>query len=720
MAESRLRSLTGPGAAGRAAPVLLVGVVAAWAVLARLLPKGLPPGVMVEGLIYGALYSLSAVGLVLIYRSGRIVNFAQAQLGLLAGVIAALLEAGHGWNFYLCIVIGLAVAVVTGALVHVLVIHRLRQSSRLLVAVATIGLAQALAGLVAFMPSILCSPSFLGVCSITGTFNFPLTASFSIYPVIFNGNDVVAVVAAVAVLAGLWAALRYSHWGHAMRAAAENRDRAVLLGIRVFPIDMSVWIMASALSAVTIFLHVGVFGYSGLESVPDSGDDVLLRVLAAAVIGGMESFPRTVAAAFALGLYDAAATWTSANVPFVDASLVVIIVVALLAQHRRFTRTGEGLGNWLSVRQFKPVPEVMRRLPEVVWFRRVAFVVLAFLLVDAPHLLPIDRVYLLSPLLVYGIVGLSLVVLSGWAGQISLGQFALAGLGGAVTAFLYQNHSWNFLVALTLGVLATAGAAFLIGLPALRIRGPFLAVTTLAFALSMAEYVLPPQWFPSFVVQSMDRPTVFGRMAFASDAAMYYLCLGAFIVVALSLRSFRRSAAGRALIATRDNETAAEATALWTTRIRLTAFVISGAVAGLAGGLFVMDQRGVFYGSFTADTSVLLFSMAVVGGLGSLSGVVFGVAYIWGVQYLLPPQWSVIVSGLGIVVLLLFLPEGLAGLSNLIRDGVLRRVAARRGLDVDELLPPSAVRAVVTAGPEDADVVAAGVAPAEVAEGLTG
>ena len=683
------------GAAGTLAVLL-----GAWAVLARVLAKGLPPGVMLQGLVYGALYSLSAVGLVLIYRSSRVVNFAQAQLGLLGGTTAALLGAGHGLNFYAAIAVGLAVAAVTGALTHVLVVHRLRKSSRLLVAVATIGLAQAIGGLVGFLPSILCSQSVLGPCSLAGSFNFPLTASFSVYPVIFNGAAVVTLISAAGVLVLVWAALRFTFWGHAMRGAAENRDRAVLLGLRVFPIDVSVWVLAAALSAVTIFLHIGVFGYSGLASVPDSGDDVLFRVLAAAVIGGMESFPRTVVAALVLGLYDAGATWTSANVPFVDASLVVIIVVALLAQHRRFTRGEDVIGNWLTVRQFKPIPEALRRLPEVVWSRRAFVLVAVFVLIDAPHLLPIGRVYLLAPLLVYGIVGLSLVVLSGWGGQISLGQFGLAGAGGAVTAFLYWNHSWNFLAALGAGVLAAAAVAFLIGLPALRIRGPFLAVTTLAFALAMAEYVLPPQWFPAFVVQTLDRPTVLGRQAFASDASMYYLCLGCFVVVLFSLRSFRASAAGRALIATRDNEAAAEATALPTTRIRLSAFVISGAVAGLAGGLFVMDQRGVFYGSFTADTSVLLFSMAVVGGLGSLSGVVLGVGYIWGVQYLLPPQWGVIVSGLGIVVLLLFLPEGLAGLMNLARDGILRRVAARRHLAVPELTPAD----VHGQEPDDPDV----------------
>lgn len=689
-------------------------VVGGWALAAHLLPKGLPPGVFFLGLIYGSFYSLAAVGLVLIYRSSRVVNFAQAQVGLFGGAVTITLVSGHGLNFYVAVLLGLLVAGLTGALTHVLVIHRLRQSSRLLVMVATIGLGQVLIGLVGFVPSLLCSNSFLGSCSVNRSFTFPFTAfTFTISPVIFNGADVVTLASVAVVLLAMWAALRFTYWGRAMRGSAENRERAVLLGIRVFAIDSSVWVVAAVLSAITLLLYTGVYGYSPLTGVTSSGDDILLRVLAAAVIGGMESMPRTVLAALVLGVYDAGATWTSANLPFVDATLVVIIVAALLLQHRRFTRSGDSLGfNWLSVRQFKPVPPVLRRLPEVRWARRLGALGILFVLVDAPHLLGAPKLYLLAPLLIYGIVGLSLVVLSGWAGQISLGQFALSGLGGAVAGYLYAFHSWNWVLATAVGVLAAAVAAFFIGLPALRIRGPFLAVTTFAFAVAMYEYVLPPQWFPSFVAQSVSRPSFFGHRLFASDAGMYYLCLAAFALVALSLWSFRRSAAGRSLIATRDNETAAEAMALPTTRIRLTAFVLSGAIAGLAGVLFVMDQEGVFYGSFSADTSVLLFIMAVVGGLGSLSGVAFGVVYIWGVQYLLPTNWAVLVSGLGIVVLLLFLPEGLAGLVNLARDGVLRRVAIRRGIDVPGLLPPA------DAGrgrPDEAEVLA----PAAV-EGLIG
>ncbi len=680
-----------------------VGVAAAWAVAARLLPKGLPPGIVLQGLIYGAFYSLSAVGLVLIYRSSRVVNFAQAQLGLLGGTITALLATGHGLNFWLALLFGLFVAVVTGALTHMLVIHRLRRSSRLLVAVATIGLAQALTGVQGFLPRIFCG-SLFGSCNISRGFTFPLTVTFSVRPVIFNGADVVTLVSVAVVLLILWAALRFTYWGQAMRGSAENRERAVLLGIRVFPIDVAVWVTAAVLSAVSLVLYVGVYGFSTLAGgAPTSGNDILIRVLAAAVIGGMESLPRTVLAALLLGVYDAGAIWTSANVPFVDATLVVIIVVALLLQHRRFTRSGDGLGvNWLTVRQFKPVPLVLRRLPEVRWTRRVAVLVALFLLIDAPHLLPAARVYLLAPLLIYGIVGLSLVVLSGWAGQISLGQFGLAGVGGAVTGFLYGFQSWNWLPAMVVGMLAAGAVAFLIGLPALRIRGPFLAVTTLAFAVAMYEYVLPPQWFPSFVAQSINRPTVFGHDLFGSDAGMYYLCLAVFALVALSLRSLRSSAAGRSLIATRDNELAAEAMALPTTRIRLTAFIVSGAIAGLAGTLFVMDQGGVFYASYSPDISILLFTMAVVGGLGSISGLVFGVVYIWGVQYLLPPNWGIVVSGLGVVILLLVMPEGLAGLANLARDGVLRRLAVHRDLDVPELVAPDTGRPP----PEEAELVA--------------
>src|SRR5262249_20461074 len=146
------------------------------------------------------------------------------------------------------------------------------------------------------------------------------------------------------------------------------------------------------------------------------------------------------------------------------------------------------------------------------------------------------------------------------------------------------------------------------------------------------------------------------------DWQIYYLCLVAFVLVLLAVRSLRRSRIGRALIATRDNEAATKAAALSTTRMKLTAFAVSGAIAGVARAIFVVHQRGVHSGACSADTSIALFLMVVVGGAGSLPGVVIGALYVWGTQYYLHGGFSLVASGVGILVLLIVLPEGLGGL----------------------------------------------------------
>jgi hypothetical protein len=160
----------------------------------------------------------------------------------------------------------------------------------------------------------------------------------------------------------------------------------------------------------------------------------------------------------------------------------------------------------------------------------------------------------------------------------------------------------------------------------------------------------------------------------------------------MAVRSLRRSRVGRSLIATRDNEAAAEAAALNTTRMKLTGFLISGAIAGFAGSIFVIHQRGVNQGSFSADINIALFSMVVIGGLGSMPGVVLGAVYVWSTQYFLTGGWAFVASGGGILLLLLFLPEGLGGLLYMSRDRLLRLVAKRRDLEVPGLAQRAAER----------------------------
>jgi len=283
-----------------------------------------------------------------------------------------------------------------------------------------------------------------------------------------------------------------------------------------------------------------------------------------------------------------------------------------------------------------------------------------------------------------------LLVLTGWTGQISLGQFGLAGLGGATTAVLFGRHGWPFVAALGAGIVVGALAALVIGLPALRLQGPFLAVTTLAFGVSVSSYILAPNhltWFVTTQITRDDgRPTFFGHHVLDKDWQLYYLCLVGFFLVLTAVRSLRRSRIGSAMIATRDNEAAAKAVALDTIRMKLTAFLVSGAIAGLAGALFVVHQRGVNNGSFSPDIDIALFLMVVVGGLGSVTGVVIGAVYVWSTQYYLHGGWSLVASGFGILLLLVILPEGLGGLLYGVRDRLLQIVALRRGISVPGVL----------------------------------
>ena len=182
------------------------------------------------------------------------------------------------------------------------------------------------------------------------------------------------------------------------------------------------------------------------------------------------------------------------------------------------------------------------------------------------------------------------------------------------------------------------------------------------------------------------RPTLFGQQILNKDWEIYYLCLIGFFLVLMAVRSLRRSRTGIALIATRDNEAAAKTIALDTVRMKLTAFLVSGAIAGFAGALFVVHQRGVNNGSFSPDINIALFLMVVVGGLGSVTGVVIGAVYVWSTQYYLHGGWSLVASGFGILLLLVILPEGLGGLLYDVRDRLLRMAALRRGISVPGVL----------------------------------
>ena len=678
----------------------VVTVLAVWLLAGAFLPNGLPLGIVLYGLVLGSLTALTAMGLVLIYRSSRIINFAQVEIGGLSATVAVVLVTGWHVSYFVALPVGLAVAVATGAAIDRIVVRRFFDAPRLILTVATIGLLQILGAAEIELPRL-----FVRLQNPFQTFKTPFHLTFTVGPIVFHGDDVVAMVVVPVVVLGLAWFLGRSDTGIAIRGAADSNERALLLGIPVRGLSLVTWMVAAGLSGLAAMLTAPILGPS-LGFV--GGPTLLLAPLAAAVVARMDSLPIAAAAGLGIGVFQQAVFGSWPRSSAVDVGEFLVILVALLIQRRRITRVDEsGLGGYVAVREVRPIPTVLRGLREVRVARWAGVALLGVVAGLWPLTFTADKVILVTYIALYAMIAVSLVVLAGWAGQISLGQFAFAGIGAATTASLVA-HRVDLFLALALAAAAAAFAALVVGIPALRIRGLYLAVTTLAFAVPVSTYLLNSAYFPSFDPHHIDRPAALKRFNLESPLTFYYFCLLALVVFVVLARNFRRSRAGRVVLAVRDNERAAAAFAISPTRAKLTAFMLSGALAGFAGGLFGVAERGIGFAGFDPLLSTTVFVMVVVGGLGSLPGAILGAVYVEGAQYFLHDPARLLATGAGLLVLLMVAPGGLGEVVFGLRDRALRALARRKALSV----PSLAERPDLDAEPEPAG---AGGAPATIA-----
>ena len=658
---------------------LIIGVLAAWPVLHALLPDGLPAGVVLQGVVLGSLTGLSAVGLVLVYRACRIVNFAQAALGSAAGMLATQLFQQRDWNYYGAFAMGIVVAAVVGALADRLVIQRFFWAPRLVLTVATIGLAQILSGVEMTLPSMFGGGGPLG--GLSGGFRTPLDVEFTVAPLLFKGAHVQVLVLVPVVMVLMTLFLRRSAVGVGIRASAANAERAMLLGIPVRRLSTVVWAVAAVLSALSAMLAAPLIG-SGSNFT--SGPGLLLPALAAAVLARMESLPRAMVAGIGVGIFQQAVFWNWSKASLVDVGLLFAILLGLLLQRDKMSRSDDALGaSWSAAGETPPVPTQLARLPEIVWGRRLLYVAVLALAIVVPNSMSPSQISLLgSVTLVYAVVALSLVVLTGWAGQISLGQFAIAGLGATVCGDLVSKTGADLLFSLLAGSAAGMLVAVLIGLPALRVRGLFLGVTTLAFAVPLSTFVLNPANFADLIPQQVDRAIVLSRFDLHDERTLYYFCLAVLILALICVTGIRRSRPGRSMVAVRDNERAAAARGINISRTKLMAFAVSGALAGLAGGMHAVVLEGVRAGSFVPGMGFEAFSMVVLGGATSLGGALAGAVFLRYAQYALTGGMQLIVTGAGVLFVLLVLPGGLAQVTAGLRKRIFTLVARLRRIEL--------------------------------------
>ena len=653
------------------------------------------------GVIDGLLIGLLALGVVLIYRASGVINFAVGALGMLSASLLALLVLTYGWPFWPAAIISVVAGGLAAAALELTVITRLFRAPRVILLVATIGIAQFCELLQVALPDI--------EVSIASRYPVALSGRWEILGLRVRGAELIVIIVVPVLTAALTYYLQRTAQGRAVRAAASNPDLARLTAISPKIISTITWIIAGLLAAVALIFVAGINGQpSGFRSL---GAATLVQVLAAALIGRLRNFPMAMIAGVALGLLRSLLVFNwPTTVGLYDGSLFLIVIATTLVASRRLSGTDESFS---FVPTTRPLPHAVARL----WWVRHSSRIGIGLLIGAAAILPFlvtlaSRQLLFSEVLLFALIGISLVVLSGWTGQISLGQAALAGIGGLTTAALVAGRDigvgvggtsftlplphLHFLLALLVGAAVTGAVAVIIGLGALRIRGFHLAIATLALAL-LGQQFLWRRPFLSGDSYTVSLPRATGPVDLADQRTYYFFSLIALVVVIILVARMRGTGVGRRWLAVRDNSTAASAYTISPSRAGIQAFVVSGVIAGLGGGLLAGLYVSIgLTERFQLQDSIKVVAIAVIGGAGTVVGPILGALWIVGLPAVWPANDLVplLTSSVGLLILLMYFPGGFAQVVLTARDRFLAWYADR--LPEPEPPPKREVASVVS------------------------
>lgn len=614
----------------------------------------------IVGLVTGSIYAVAASGLVLTYTTSGVFNIAHGAVGMLMAFVYWQLRFDWGWPTPVALVVVLLVlAPLFGVLVERTLARNLSSASLVSSLVVTIGLLLVLMA-AAFN---LWPPAGRRVDGFFAPRGVDLGVVFVTW------HEVIAVAAAASVAVGLRLLLFRTRTGVTMRATVDHRALASLTGARPNRSSMLSWALGSSLAALAGILLAPV-----LQLNVQALTLLVVNAYAAAMVGRLVSLPLTFAGAVALGLVESYAvgylpsTGTLANVRLAIPTLMLFAVLLVLPETK--LRSGSAVAA-----RMPPLATLARSIVAAGGFVVVAAV---FASVAADDVLG-D----LSRGLALGLIALSLVPLTGWAGQVSLCQMTFAGVGALVATKVADDGS-------PVGLLAAAGAAALVGalvaLPALRLRGLYLALATLAFASFMDNVVfVRTDAFGNFGALAVDRLSL-GGVSFSSESAYFVVLSVAFALVAVGLLGARRSAFGRKLSALRDSPAACATMGMNMTVLKLQVFALSSAIAGVGGALFAGFQQSASADDYTMFAGLPVVLLAVLGGITAVSGALVGGFVLAGFPVLADHvSWldSLAILGPGLIGLTLArLPDGLVlKLSDLWHG----RRGTVRGSDADGL-----------------------------------
>ncbi len=551
------------------------------------------------GLGVGALYAFASQGLIVIYRGTGVLNFSLGATAIAGVFMQWELQYEHGWPFLAAAVVGVAWSAFLGVLTHWVIMRPLRRASSLVRVIATLGVLVFVQAWVVlrYGSSPRQIPSWLPTKRINLWGEVGTTA-----------DRYILLGIASASAFGLWQLYRSSQFGLATEAVSESERSASAIGLSVNRIAVLNWALGSALAAVAGILVVPIIT---LQVTSMTG--LVLAGLAAALIADFRSFPVATAAGFALGIGQTL-VGRYVDQQGLGPSLPFLVVIVFLVFR----------GRSLPLRDYflKKLPTVGNGRLAWDWMLFGFGVVIFLMLTKEPKW--IDA---LTVSMGVAIVLLSMVVLTGYAGQLSLGQYAIAGFGAWVSGRLVAVYHIPFLLGLVAGVAAAVPLGIIFGLPAVRTRGINLAIVTLGLGTTMELMLFRNRDYTGGVQGTqVGKAALFG---FDIGSTKHPARYGIFVVVMAFLAvwtvaNVRRGRSGRRLLAVRTNERAAASLGIDVVMAKLYAFAFSAAIASLGGIVLAFRLTSISYQSFNNFTSVTYVGLILVGGVGHLLGAFVG------------------------------------------------------------------------------------------------
>jgi branched-subunit amino acid ABC-type transport system permease component len=638
------------------------------------------------GLGGGALIASIALGVVLIYRGSGVMNIATGAIAMLAAYIFWALRTGY-FGFHLssppAFVLTLACMAVFGVLIELAIFRPLRNTAPLAKLAASLGLLLVLeAGvIVIFGNSLKPAPSILPSDTVT------------IFDRVVPKDRFLLAGIVILVAALLTALFRWTPFGLSTRAASENEVSAMLVGLS-----------PSRLAIMNTVLACVVAGGLGVLVAPLIALDAqtlafqVVPALGAALLAGFTSFFIACFAGLAIGavqsllVYWATQSWFPTDAGgspirgLPELFVFLVIVLALFLRGASLPGRGE-----LVEKRLPAVPRPERLLRPAT----IAAIVGGVCLIVFPY----DFRQALINSLLGIVICLSLVVIVGFVGQISVVQLALAGVAGFTMSHLTTDVGgiWaKFPISLLIGASVATIVGLVVAVSALRVRGVSLAVVTLAAAVALEQFgFLNVRWGGGFTGSPVTQPKI-GGLDLAPDASFRglddkipspvfgFVVLAAVILLGLLVANVRRSSLGQRMLAVRSNERAAAAVGINVRNVKLAGFGIAAFVAGMAGALYAYNFGSVSYSRFGALAALGLIAFAYFGGITMVSGAV--IAGIGATEGLFPHafdkwfglsgNWALLVGGFALIVTLLVNPEGIAGTAWKKKQQKKKRLAA--------------------------------------------